>query len=420
MRAGTGTNFDVKLFPLPMQKQLPVWLTCIHEESFVRAGEIGAGVLGYLMNQTVDELRSKIAKYREALVRGGHDPAKGHVTILVHTYLGDNLAATRATARGPLREYLRSYLDNSQKRLESQNGAVEVAQDDIEYLLDRSFEDYVEGKALIGTPDSCAAVVDKLRDIGVDEIGCFIDFGVSTEAALESLRSLNRLRERYAHSAPVARTLPLSESQQGLWVLGQTDPDGLRAYNESTTLELRGPLDVDALGRALQRTVDAHDALRTTINPDGETQTVHPACRIEVPFFDLSEADQVQRATKLDEVLRDNERQLFDFGQGPALRAVVVKSAHERHVLSLTFHHLLGNGPSYWVFLEDLAVFCARNTVVIRRCGVRRCNLANTFDGASTKARPTASKTKRTGKRSSQDGVPVAGVARRLSHGQPG
>ena len=39
MRAGAGSDFDVRLFPLPVQKQLPVWLTCIHEESFVRAGE---------------------------------------------------------------------------------------------------------------------------------------------------------------------------------------------------------------------------------------------------------------------------------------------------------------------------------------------------------------------------------------------
>ena len=69
MRAGAGADFDVKLFPRPVQPQLPVWLTCIHEESFVKAGEQGMNVLGYLMNQTVDEVAAKIAKYRAALAR---------------------------------------------------------------------------------------------------------------------------------------------------------------------------------------------------------------------------------------------------------------------------------------------------------------------------------------------------------------
>ena len=359
MRAGAGSDFEVKLFPLPVQKQLPVWLTCIHEESFVRAGEIGAGVLGYLMNQTVEELESKIASYRQALGRHGHDPAEGHVTILMHTFVGDDLRATRERARGPLREYLRSYLDNSQKRLESQNGAVDVAQEDIEFLLDKSFDDYVQGKALIGTPESCAEVVENLRRIGVDEIGCFIDFGIETEAVLGSLRAVNALRGRFARPAESEQCLPLSESQQGLWVLGQTDADGLRAYNESTTLELHGALDVDALGRALQRTVDAHDALRTTFSPDGETQVVHATLPVSLPCLDLSGFDPTEQAAQAAEILKQSEGKAFDFTQGPMLRALLVRLAADRHRLLLTFHHLLGNGPSYWLFLEDLAAFSA-------------------------------------------------------------
>ncbi len=357
MRAGTGSDFDVKLFPLPVQRQLPVWLTCIHEESFVRAGEAGAGVLGYLMNQTVDELAAKIDKYREALARNGHDASKGHVTILVHTYLGGDLQAAREKARGPLREYLRSYLDNSQKRLESQNGSVDIAQEDIEYLLDKSFEDYVQGKALIGTPESCVAVVDKLRQIGVDEIGCFIDFGVDPDAVLGGLCSINTLREHYAQPVATEQPLGLSESQQGLWVLGQTDADGLRAYNESTTLELRGPLDAAALGRALQRTVNAHDALRTTISQDGEAQTVHADMRVELPFVDLSDLSSTELPLQLAKRFEAHEQHRFDFEQGPVLNALLIRCSDDRHLLTLTFHHLLGNGPSYWVFLEDLAAF---------------------------------------------------------------
>ena len=357
MLAGAGSDFGVKLFPLPMQKQLPVWLTCIHEESFVRAGEIGAGVLGYLMNQTVEELAAKIIKYRETLLQNGHDSSKGHVTILVHTYIGNDLRATREKARGPLREYLRSYLDNSQKRLESQNGAVDVAQEDIEYLLDKSLEDYVQGKALIGTPESCAAVVDDLKRIGVDEIGCFIDFGVDPDAVLNSLGALNKLRENYAQPMAAEKRLALSESQRGLWVLGQTDDDGLRAYNESVTLELRGPLNIEALSGAMQRAINAHDAVRVTISTDGDTQIMQPEMPVNLPVHDFSASPQTQIVSRTAALFKESEQQRFDFEHGPMLRSALVKLADEHHLLSLTFHHLLGNGPSYWVFLEDLAAF---------------------------------------------------------------
>ena len=403
MRAGAGADFDVSLFPLPVQPKLPVWLTCIHEDSFVKAGELGMGVLGYLMNQTVDEVALKITKYREALVRAGHDPSVGHVTILVHTFLGDDVYVAREQARGPLREYLRSFLDNSQKRLESQNGPVDVADEDLEYLLDKSFDDYAGGKALIGTPESCATVVEKLRAIGVDEIGCFVDFGVDTETVLRSLPVLDRLREKYAEigtrksergskaeemqdagyrmqdaegrnaeegkmpevAEASPRTLPLTESQSGLWVLGQTEADALRAYHESTTLALSGPLDLARLRGALQTVVRRHEALRTTIRPDGEAQIVHPDAAVELELIDLSKTPESERDDACTRTFRDLESRTFDFGRAPLLRATVVRLEADEHFLVLTFHHLLGNGPSYWAFFEELAALYADGKVFL-------------------------------------------------------
>jgi natural product biosynthesis luciferase-like monooxygenase protein/amino acid adenylation domain-containing protein len=353
MPAGAGADFAVKLFPAPVQPKLPVWLTCIHEESFIKAGEHGFNVLGYLMNQTIDEVAAKIVKYREARARAGHDPATGKVTILVHTFMGQSAEAARATAKKPLCDYLRSFLDNSQKRIESQQGgAVEVEESDIEYLLEKSFNDYVQGKALIGSPESCSAVVDRLKEIGVDEIGCFIDFGVGQQAVIESLPALNALRERYA--APEAeaapRELPMTEAQSGLWVLGQTEPDALRAYYEATTLEWHGKLDKDALKRALQAVVNRHEALRTTIRPDGEAQWVHARMEIELPFLDLTGSD----SGRLAEAFVEFEHVPFDFENGPLVRAQLIQVEPERHLMLVMFHHLLGNGPSYWVFLEEL------------------------------------------------------------------
>src|SRR5262249_37189745 len=140
--------------------------------------------------------------------------------------------------------------------------------DDIEYLLDRSFNDYVKGKALIGSPESCAAIVENLRSIGVDELGCFLDFGVDAASVLASLPHLSDLKKRCEKPDPggpsggsrlaedtqnqIDSTLPLSESQQGLWLMTKLASEANRAYMESTVLGMRGKLDVEQLKTALQ------------------------------------------------------------------------------------------------------------------------------------------------------------------------
>ena len=364
---GGQKELEVKLHPMPKQRELPIWLTCIHKDSFIKAGELGVGVLGYLMNQTVEEAAEKIAAYREALAQHGHDPAKGHVTILLHTFVGTDHESTRAVARGPLREYLRTFIDNShQKRLETQGGDVDLGADDVDYLLDRAFEDYASGKALIGSVENCAAVVEQLQSIGVDEIGCFVDFGISGESVMASLPHVAALRERCA-AAPVPaapKTLVPNEAQRGLWAIGQFGHEGARAYNECTTLELRGALDLPALRTALQQLTNRHEALRTTFQPDGEKLLVHPRLALDVAFEDLSTTTEERaRDARMNACFAEFEQHAFDFAQGPILKALVLQLSADRHLLVLMFHHLLGNGPSYWIFFDELTALyeAARN-----------------------------------------------------------
>ncbi len=298
------------------------------------------------MNQSVGELAVKIKIYRVALAQNAHDPASGHVTILLHTFVGEDQETARKQARGPLREYLRSFLDNSQKRHESERGALEVDQEDIEFMLDRAFDDYVRGKALIGSPDSCAAVVDHLHEIGADEVGCFIDFGVAPETVLAGMDQLYELKRKYDVDQPA---FPLTESQQGLWMLGEMDKAASRAYNETITLQMLGALDIPALRRSLTALAQRHDALRTTIDPEGETQKVLSEVKVDVPFVDCSSAPE-SAPRRLGEI----ESQPFDFTKAPGFRATIAKVGEENHLLSVVFHHVLGNGPSHWIFMEEL------------------------------------------------------------------
>jgi natural product biosynthesis luciferase-like monooxygenase protein len=358
MPTPSGDKLPVQLHPLPRQRELPIWATCIHQESYADAGRRGLNVLGYLMNQTVDELAEKIAAYRAGRRAAGFDPAGGHITTLLFTYLDETVEQARDVARAPLCAYLRSYLDNSQKKIEQQIGAMDVDQEDLDYLTNKSCDDYFNGKSLVGTVESCADVVARLKKIGVDEIGCFIDFGVPPAQVLQSLQRVTELMAR--RDKPDEIELLLPEAEQGLWLLCSMNEDAARAYRESTTLVLIGELDRDCLLRAAQAVVDRHGALRTTIEFDGRVQTLHTDRAFELDFIDFTDLPEKEAQAEAEDTLERLENESPLGVRGPFLDGCLLKVAPQRHLLTFFFHHLLGNGPSYWVFLDELAaLYCA-------------------------------------------------------------
>src|SRR6185369_2391788 len=74
--------------------------------------------------------------------------------------------------------------------------AAELTADDLDALLAHAFDRYYQTSGLFGTPESCLAMVDRLKLAGVDEVACLIDFGVDVESVLSNLIHLDQLRER--------------------------------------------------------------------------------------------------------------------------------------------------------------------------------------------------------------------------------
>jgi natural product biosynthesis luciferase-like monooxygenase protein len=190
-----GREVELKILPKPVQPRLPVWITSAGSpQTWDKAGEIGANVLTTLVGYTFEELSKQIKLYRQSLARHGHDPSAGQVTLMLHTFIGDDNAAVKDQVRAPLRNYLRSYI----KQFKSLNRDVgSLTEEDMETLVAVAFENYFETSTLLGTPNKCAPLIERLIGIGVDEIACLIDFGVETNLVLESLHRLDELREHY-------------------------------------------------------------------------------------------------------------------------------------------------------------------------------------------------------------------------------
>ncbi|HEX8472817.1 MAG TPA: non-ribosomal peptide synthase/polyketide synthase [Pyrinomonadaceae bacterium] len=198
-RGGVGNEVQCKIRPRPVQRELPIWLTAAgNPETFRIAGEIGANVLTHLLGQSIEDLQKNIQVYRRACSERGFD---GHVTLMLHTFIDRDLEVVKEKVRAPFTNYLRSSVDliKNLARSLGQDGASEgLAEATIESLLPLAFERYFETSSLMGTPRTCLRMVEKLRGVGVNEIGCLIDFGVDAESVLASLPQLNLLKEQWS------------------------------------------------------------------------------------------------------------------------------------------------------------------------------------------------------------------------------
>ena len=208
--SGDGQPIEVRMYPPPVQREPQVWITASGSpETFAFAGRSGASILTNLLVMKPEELVANVAVYRQAYRAAGH-AGDGHVTLMLHTFVGQNQDDVRAKVRGPFLEYLRTSTDLINKaRWEltafakaddrsASHGVTmdldELPKEDMDAILDHAFERYFATAGLFGTPENCLATVDRLRDMGVDEIACLIDFGVDSDSVLASLTHLDELR----------------------------------------------------------------------------------------------------------------------------------------------------------------------------------------------------------------------------------
>ncbi len=211
-RSGDGREIEVAMFPPPVQRTPKMWITAGGSPAtFENAGRLGASILTNLLVMSQDDLVANVAAYRTAYRAAGH-PGDGHVTVMLHTFVGRDVAEVKRLVREPFLDYLKTSTDLINKvQWETTSfakpgetpapGAAssvpdldELDPDEIAVIMDHAFERYVGSAGLFGTPESCLAQVDHLRSLGVDEIACLIDFGVDQDTVLAALEDLDELR----------------------------------------------------------------------------------------------------------------------------------------------------------------------------------------------------------------------------------
>jgi amino acid adenylation domain-containing protein len=147
--------------------------------------------------------------------------------------------------------------------------------------------------------------------------------------------------------------IPASFVQEQLWFLHELSPRS-DAYHLPFALRLKGRLNLSALGKALDKIVARHEALRTTFHEKNGrlVQQVTPELKLS-PSLELS-LREVANQTILQKFLKEEARRPFDLERGPLIRVSLLKTGSKDHVLLLVMHHAISDGWSLGLFTREL------------------------------------------------------------------
>ncbi|HEV7135720.1 MAG TPA: condensation domain-containing protein, partial [Steroidobacteraceae bacterium] len=186
-------------------------------------------------------------------------------------------------------------------------------------------------------------------------------------ALLKSRPELARmlLEQQVGHAPPIRRharrageraLYPASWAQQRLWFIDRLE-GGAAGYRIPLIARLHGPLDLEALQRALDVLMERHETLRTTfvVNTEGLRQQVSAEARFPLAIVDLSGLDDRQRRQQLEQHRSDEIHRGFDLETGPLVRGRLIGLAPGEHVLLITIHHIVSDGWSMGVLCRELA-----------------------------------------------------------------
>ena len=151
--------------------------------------------------------------------------------------------------------------------------------------------------------------------------------------------------------AQISGGMPLLPVQARFFELGLDQPGH---YNQAVMLQPRQALTANIVEQALALLVNQHDALRLAFNKvDGSWHAEH---RNDVPGGLLWHRQAADAAQLL--AIAEEAQGSLDLAQGPLLRAVLCDLAEGGQRLLLVIHHMVVDGVSWRVLLDDLEQAC--------------------------------------------------------------
>ena len=149
---------------------------------------------------------------------------------------------------------------------------------------------------------------------------------------------------------------PASFQQRRLWFLHELEPTS-SAYNISSMFRIDGALQVEVLRSAFRQLQQRHEILRTTFwENDGEPhQRIHPNLLADLIVEDWSHIPKTEIEKQISSSVNSEAKYCFDLKNGPLIRMALYRLSPNRHLLALNLHHIIADGWSIGIIIEELA-----------------------------------------------------------------
>ncbi len=210
-----------------------------------------------------------------------------------------------------------------------------------------------------------------LSALGIDSLKAF-EIKYALEASLDIVIPVEYLLQGYSISKlapliaaelgsgrlpPIAArpsaddTYQLAPVQQTFWFLYQLEPSS-SAYNIAFAGRLSARVCTHTLQQAFQTLVDRHPALRTTfhLRDQQPVQRVAPHATLDLQEIDAASWSDAELRIQLEAAAHTP----FDLEHGPIMRVRLFTDPARNHTLLIVAHHILFDGWSLWVLLDEL------------------------------------------------------------------
>jgi amino acid adenylation domain-containing protein len=236
------------------------------------------------------------------------------------------------------------------------------------YLLRERGIHIWENRAFVITTAHSEADFAKLLGAFRDSLQAMVDAGFLPPppgSGSKSVGSANdgqiRTKAKENQIAPVMAStaesdqFPLTEAQKEIWLAAQMGGEAAVGYNESLKLEFRGNFDAELFRAAIQQIIRRHPILLASFSPDGQWQRVNSGAKLDVPLIDLSAKSDAERESELERIMEREVSDPFDFVIGPLVRVRIVRLSKEHHVAIWTAHHIICDGWSGGLVVNELS-----------------------------------------------------------------
>lgn len=159
----------------------------------------------------------------------------------------------------------------------------------------------------------------------------------------------------------IERVVPSTLAQREVIASSQMSDEANTAFNEAMTLTIKGELDTALFERSFNTLVDRHESFRSSFSRKGEEMCLQDSARARFEHDDISAQSASEQEAHLQALYKDIAASPMNLEDGPLLFAWLIKRSEQAYQLVLAAHHVVCDGWSGTLLVEELAKIYSNN-----------------------------------------------------------